>query len=220
MMKILLLEDEAMLRSSIKEFLEELDCEVDDFFDGKDALKAFESDEYDALLLDINVPSMDGYGLLEKVRQTNTLKPVIFITAMTDIDDITKAYNLGCSDYLKKPFGLQELWLRLKSIVGIVATKEAPLLKLSKSYGYDKKRKTMMYGDKEFSLSKKHLAIIELLAGNIGFCVPLESFRGFAWDREDIDDATIRTEINRLKKLLSEDFIINIKGVGYKIEKF
>jgi len=218
-MKILLLEDEAMLRSSVKEFLEELECSVDDFFDGKDALRAFEENEYDALLLDINVPGLDGFELLESVRVKNPLKPVIFITAMTDIEEITRAYNLGCSDYIKKPFGLQELWLRLKSIVNIIGTKEENGIKLSKKYSFDKKRKALLYENREFTLSKKHLEILELLVKNIGFCVPLENFRSFVWYREDIDDATIRAEINRLKKLLSEEFIINIKGVGYKIER-
>lgn len=218
-MKILLLEDETMLRSSIKEYLEELGCEVDDYFDGKIAFEAYKNSEYDALLLDINVPSMDGFGMLSSVRENNPLKPVIFITAMTDIEDITRAYNLGCSDYLKKPFGLQELWLRLKSIVHIVSTKEEPLLKLTQNYCYDKKRAVLLRDGKEFALSKKHSSIIELMVKNIGYCVGLDSFRSFVWDREDIDDATIRTEINRLKKLLTDDFIVNIKGVGYKVDK-
>jgi DNA-binding response OmpR family regulator len=218
-MKVLLLEDEAMLRSSIKEFLEDLDCLVDDFYDGLSALKAFENCEYDALLLDINVPNLDGFGLLESVRKKDELKPVIFITAMTDIEDITKAYNLGCSDYIKKPFGLQELWLRLKNIVSIVGTKEQTMLKLSNHYSYNKERKALLFQGNQFDMSKKHMGIIELLVNNIGFCVPLDSFRNIVWGREDIDDATIRTEINRLKKLLNEDLIVNIKGVGYRIEK-
>ncbi len=122
-MKILLLEDEAMLRSSIKEFLEALGSEIDDFFDGAQALCALRENMYDVLVVDINVPSLNGYELLEEVRKKDKNLPVIFITAMTDIDDITKAYNLGCSDYLKKPFKLEELWLRINQIFKLMEGK-------------------------------------------------------------------------------------------------
>jgi len=219
-MKIFLLEDEAMLRSSIKEFLEELDNEVIDCFDGDDALDILKNESFDALILDICVPGCDGYGVLEYIRATEPLLPVVLITAMTDIDDITKAYSLGCSDYLKKPFRLQELWLRLQNITKLVSAKE-PIntVRLCESYAWDKKQKALMQKGSVMSLTKKHTDILDLLIQNIGFCVPLERFRLSVWGREDIDDATIRAEINRLKKILGEEFVTNVKGMGYKIEK-
>jgi len=218
-MKILLLEDEAMLRSSIKEFLEALGSEVDDFFDGGEALAALRENVYDVLVVDINVPTLNGYELLEEVRIKDKNLPVIFVTAMTDIDDITKAYNLGCSDYLKKPFKLEELWLRINQIFKLMEGKNSNILILSPKYRYDKKHKVLYYENKEQTLSRKHLHIIELLASNINFTFDFDTFRRRVWERDDIDDATIRTEINRLRKLLKEDLIINAKGLGYKLEK-
>jgi two-component system, OmpR family, response regulator len=219
-MRILLLEDEAMLRSSIKEFLEELGNDVIDCFDGDTALDILKAESFDALVLDICVPGCDGYGVLEYVRQKEPFLPVVFITAMTDIDDISKAYALGCSDYLKKPFRLQELWLRLVSITKLISAKEpVNTLKLGEKYGWDKKQKALMQNGSVMSLTKKHTDILELLIQNIGFCVPLERFRSSVWGREDIDDATIRAEISRLKKILGEEFVANVKGVGYKIDK-
>ncbi len=218
-MKILLLEDEAMLRSSIAEFLRELGSEVDDFFDGADALDAVKNNTYDVLVVDINVPTLDGYGLLEEVRKKDKTLPLIFITAMTDIDDITKAYNLGCSDYLKKPFKLEELWLRINQIFKLMEGKNSNILILSPKYRYDKKHKILYYENKEQALSRKHLQIIDLLASNTNFTFDLDAFRNRVWERDDIDDATIRTEINRLRKLLKEDLITNAKGLGYKLEK-
>jgi len=218
-MKILLLEDEAMLRSSIKEFLVALGSDVDDFFDGAEALASMKQNIYDVLVIDINVPTLSGYDLLEEVRQKDKSIPVIFITAMTDIDDITKAYNLGCSDYLKKPFKLEELWLRISQIFKLMEGKNSNILILSPKYRYDKKHKALYYENKEQTLSRKHLHIIDLLASNTNFVFDFDAFRRRVWERDDIDDATIRTEINRLRKLLKEDLIINAKGLGYKLEK-
>lgn len=218
-MKILLLEDEAMLRSSIAEFLKELGSDVDDFFDGADALDAVKNNAYDVLVVDINVPTLNGYEFLEEVRKKDKTLPLIFITAMTDIDDITKAYNLGCSDYLKKPFKLEELWLRINQIFKLMEGKNSNILILSPKYRYDKKHKILYYENKEQALSRKHLQIIDLLASNTNFTFDLDAFRHRVWERDDIDDATIRTEINRLRKLLKEDLIINAKGLGYKLEK-
>lgn len=218
-MKILLLEDEAMLRSSIAEFLRELGSKVDDFFDGADALDAVKNNIYDVLVVDINVPTLNGYEFLEEVRKKDKTLPLIFITAMTDIDDITKAYNLGCSDYLKKPFKLEELWLRINQIFKLMDGKNSNILILSPKYRYDKKHKILYYENKEQVLSRKHLQIIDLLASNTNFTFDLDAFRNRVWERNDIDDATIRTEINRLRKLLKEDLIINAKGLGYKLEK-
>ncbi len=218
-MKILLLEDEAMLRSSIKEFLEALGGEVDDFYDGGEAFAALQKKAYDALVVDVNVPTLNGYALLEEVRQKDKNLPIVFITAMTDIEDITKAYNLGCSDYLKKPFKLEELWLRINQIFKLMEGKNANIVILSPKYRYDKKHKILYYENKEQALSRKHLHIIDLLASNMNFVFNFDSFRSRVWERDDIDDATIRTEINRLRKLLKEELIINAKGLGYKLEK-
>jgi len=174
---------------------------------------------FDVLVVDINVPTLNGYELLEEVRAKDKNLPVIFITAMTDIDDITKAYNLGCSDYLKKPFKLEELWLRINQIFKLMEGKNSNILILSPKYRYDRKHKILYYENKEQTLSRRHLHIIDLLASNTNFTFDFDAFRRRVWERDDIDDATIRTEINRLRKLLREDLITNAKGLGYKLEK-
>jgi DNA-binding response OmpR family regulator len=138
---------------------------------------------------------------------------------MTDIDDITKAYNLGCSDYLKKPFKLEELWLRVGQIFKLMDGKNSNILLITQKYRYDKKHKVLYYENQEQPLSKKHLHIIDMLASNTNFTYDFDAFRRRVWERDDIDDATIRTEINRLRKLLKEEIIINLKGLGYKLDK-
>ena len=115
-MKILLLEDELMLQSSIEEYLIHLGHVVSSFAKGDFALESLKNEPYDILILDINVPHVDGFELLEHLRNSDILTPTIFISALVEIDDITKAFSLGASDYLKKPFHLKELGLRLNNI--------------------------------------------------------------------------------------------------------
>lgn len=218
-MKILLLEDERMLRSSIKEYLGMLQNEVDDFSDGTSALEALRAREYDLFLLDIGVPEKSGFEVMEEIRAQKINRPVIFITASTEIEEIARAYELGCADYLKKPFKLQELWLRVTQIFRLLGISESDTVKLSRHYRYDKKRKVLILDGDIQPLTPKHQAIIDLLVENIGYCVDLERFKDAVWHRPDVDEATIRAEVGRVRKLLKDDLIQNTKGLGYKIEK-
>ena len=115
-MKILLLEDESMLRSSIEEYLEALGHKVLSFGNGEEAYEAIKSDVFDLLILDINIPKMNGFSLLKSLNEIEQAYPSIFISANVDIEDISKAFELGAYDYLKKPFHLKELVLRIDKI--------------------------------------------------------------------------------------------------------
>jgi DNA-binding response OmpR family regulator len=217
-MKILLLEDEVMLNESIQEFLEELGHTIDTFFDGLDAYEAIKKNAYDLLILDINVPNMDGLTFLERIHELKIHVPTIYISALVDIEDISRAYNLGCYDYLKKPFHLKELALRLDRIV---LSTEVPRvqLRLSKNYSYNQEHSTLLFNGIPQTLTKRQSQIIDLLARNRGRVVDFEQFNNYVWDDVIVDNATIRAEINRLKKFLQEDVIHNVRGMGYMIDK-
>lgn len=219
-MKILLLEDENMLLTSITEFLESLGHSVDAFYDGKDAYDAIVDGDFDLMIMDINVPTIDGFELLEKVREIGTYTPVIFISAMVDIKEITKGFSLGCSDYIKKPFHLKELELRINNITKLGIAKSKNHLVLSKNYSFDKSRKELLFNGEIVELTKRQMEIIDLLARNAPSIVDFDHFRDVIWDDEPIDNASIRAEVSRFRKMLKDDFIKNIRGVGYKIEKF
>jgi len=217
-MKILLLEDEIMLNESIQEFLEAQGHVVDTFFNGLKAYEAIKENSYDLLILDINVPGMDGLSFLEKIHELKIHVPTIYISALVDIEDISRAYTLGCYDYLKKPFHLKELALRLDRIV---LSNETPRvhLRLSKNYSYDQEHSTLLFNGVPQTLTKRQSQIIDLLARNRGHVVDFEQFCIYVWDDQVVDNATIRAEINRLKKFLQEDIISNIRGMGYMIDK-
>ena len=217
-MKILLLEDEVMLNESIQEFLESEGHTVKSYVDGLEAFDDLKSNSYDLLILDINVPGMDGLTFLERLHELKIHAPAIYISALVDIEDISRAYTLGCYDYLKKPFHLKELALRLDRIV---LSSEVPRvhLRLSKNYSYDQEHNTLLFQGEPQVLTKRQSQIIDLLARNRGRVVDFEQFTLYVWDELIVDNATIRAEVNRLKKTLNEDVIINVRGMGYMIDK-
>jgi len=217
-MKILLLEDEVMLNESIVEYLESQGHQIDTYFDGLKAFESIKKTSYDLLILDINVPGMDGLSFLEKIHSLKIHVPTIYISALVDIEDISRAYDLGCYDYLKKPFHLKELSLRIDKVK---LSNEVPRvhLRISKNYSYDQEHSTLLFEGKEQILTKRQSQIIDLLARNRSRVVDFEMFRIYVWDEQIIDNATIRAEINRLKKSLFEDVIINVRGMGYMIDK-
>ncbi|MDQ7044122.1 MAG: response regulator transcription factor [Sulfurimonas sp.] len=217
-MKILLLEDEVMLNESICEYLHSDGHKVDSFFDGVSAYEKVKESSYDLLILDINVPGIDGLHFLEKLHKLKIHTATIYISALVDIEDISRAYDLGCYDYLKKPFHLKELSLRLDRVQLAYCTPRIHL-RLSKNYSYDQEHSTLLFAQEPCTLTKRQSQIIDLLARNRGMVVDFEQFGIYVWDEQVVDNATIRAEVNRLKKYLQEEIIINVRGMGYMIEK-
>lgn len=217
-MKILLLEDESLLNDSITQYLEKLGHVVQSYKDGQKAFDAID-DNFDLLVLDINVPSLSGFELVEKLNNQQICIPIIFTSALIDISDITKGYELGCMEYMKKPFHLQELGIKINQLMKNSTHKQNHIL-LSKNYSFDKGSRTLYFQNDPQELTKKQIDIIELLALNINMVVDFERFRIDVWDAEPIDNPTIRAEISRLNKVLKEDFIKNIRGLGYKVDRY
>ena len=217
-MKILLLEDELMLNDAISEYLKGIGHMVESFTDGEDVVENVDA-SFDLLIMDINVPKKDGFEILEDLNKKKMFIPTIYISALIDIEDITKAYNLGCREYIKKPFHLEELGIKINQILKKDQNSTSHM-RLSENYSYSKDKQTLYFGGEPQTLTKKQLEIIHILALNINMIVDFERFRIDIWGGENIDNPTIRAEISRLKKALKEDFIKNIRGLGYKIDRY
>lgn len=217
-MKILLLEDDILLNKAIETFLSKQGHEVVTFRDGKLALDAIEAYIFDLLLLDINVPKISGLELLEKIHQLKIEIPTIFISALIDIEDISKAFELGCYDYMKKPFHLKELVLRIDKILQSSYIPKAHI-RLSRNYSLDVESSILRFKGEVQVLSPRQLQIIHLLANNRNMIVDYAQFSEYVWNDSEIETPTIRAEVNRLKKILKEDIIINVRNMGYLIKR-
>ncbi len=191
---------------------------VKSFREGQEALTSFEEEIYDLLILDINVPNIDGLELLEILHEKKIQTPTIFISALIDIEDISRAFELGCHDYLKKPFHLKELIMRIDKIL---KTTYIPTthLRLSKNYSLDLEFSTLRFNTEVQVLSARQMKIITLLARNRSRVVEYELFMEYAWDGMDVGIPTIRAEVNRLKKTLKEEVILNVRNMGYMIKR-
>ena len=217
-MKILLLEDEYSLRLSIKEFLEDCNYAVDDFADGLEAYDAIYSKSYDLLLLDVNVPSMDGFALLQAIRKDENKTPAIFLTSMVDMQNLQEGYKKGCCDYIRKPFDLVELELRIKQAVKSFYLQNDEIIALGEDVHYDMLSGKLTQSGKEIVLRKIEKDILELLIKNKNIVVSMQMFQEGVWG-DYVEPATIRVQVNNLKQKLPDSIIQNRRGMGYIIER-
>ena len=217
-MKILLLEDEYSLRISIEEFLTDIGYEVDGFTDGLEAYDAIYEKTYDLLLLDINVPSLNGLELLRKLRADSLKMPAIFLTSMTDMQDLKEGYKRGCCDYIRKPFDLEELELRIEQALASFAGDESSLVNISCDISYDMKKSRLTVENEEVVLRKTEQDILEVLLKHKNAVVSTEMLQDEVWG-EYVEPATIRVQLNNLRKKLPYELIQNRRGLGYIIER-
>lgn len=218
-MRVLLLEDELMLQSAITEYLTDIGYEVDAFDEGLEVYKHVTDSQYDLFIFDINTPGMDGLTLLTKLQEEKIHVPTIFISAITEIEQISHAYELGCYDYLKKPFHLKELGLHIERLFKIADIRAKNFVKISKMYCYNLEKKTLLFDGEEQILTNKQTQIMELFAANINRVVDFDMLRHYVWDDHPVDNAIIRAEIHRVRQTLNEDLITTIKGIGYILSK-
>jgi len=213
-MKILLLEDEEALCKNLKRFLTIKGYEVDSYEDGETLFDEANLFEYDFFIFDINVPSIDGFELLTYIKNKKIETPLIFISAMVGIEEVTKGFNLGCSDYLKKPFEPEELELRLKNIKNDFSTHKR--LDLPGGLTYDFDTKSVYKGDESLYVSKQQSKILYLIMKHNGHVVTFDTIADYAYEDDFRDMHTISSHIRDIRKIIGSETIKNVRGVGYK----
>ena len=214
-MKILLLEDEEVLCYNIQKFLTLKGYHVDAYLDGGHLLEQANLYEYDFFIFDINVPDVNGFELLRYIKDKQIQTPLIFISALIGIEEISKAFKLGCSDYLKKPFALEELELRIKNINKSFTSQEK--IHLHGGLIYDLHRKAVFDQDKKVELSKKQNEILYLIVKYNGNVVSFDTIADYAYDDIFRDTHTISSHIRDIRKVIGATTIKNVRGVGYKL---
>jgi two-component system, OmpR family, response regulator len=219
-MKILLLEDDLILNEIIEEHLQSKNYNVVSTFTGDEAQDIIYSQTFDLMLFDVNVPNINGFELLENLRKNGIKTPTIFITSANMVEDIEKGFNSGCDDYIKKPFELRELDLRIENIKRLHNISSLSSIKISEDVFLDKDSLMININGNKIHIAQKESEVLEYLIKNRNKSVSIEELSTNVWAYEESPIAsTIRTYIKNLRKIIGEDSIINIRGVGYRFNK-
>ena len=215
-MKILLLEDDLILSEVIVEHLEYYNYDVTPIYNGVDAETLLFEEKFDLLLLDVNVPLLNGFELLKSLRESGNHTPTIFITSMNSSKDVSEGFELGANDYLKKPFEMIELKARIDNIKRHFKIDDERILKVSSLVSYDFEKYILYLEKREERLSKKEGEILSYLLHNRGKVISNDELMVNVWSYDTAPTpATIRTYIKTLRKHLGEEMISTIRGVGY-----
>lgn len=218
-MKILLLEDEIDYQETIAEYLESLGYEVEAYENGTDALNAIYDKSFHLLLLDIRVPGMNGYEIVKKIREDDNDIPVIFLTSLTDIDNLSIGYELGCNDYIRKPFATQELKYRVEQTLKLFyfhTNKER--ISLNYGYSYDTTDNEIIFEDKVVQLTQKEKKVFHYLVSRIDKYVQTKDLWEDVWDYKMVTEAYIRMCIKKIRAKTRYELIDSAKGLGYKVD--
>ena len=165
-------------------------------------------------ILDIEVPGANGFEVIKWIKQVNNTIPIIFITAYTDIDTIEKAYSLGCTDYLKKPFDLIELFLRVQQLVGINTDIN---IKLNEYIIFDMNNEQLSKNNIICKLTKIQRSILKILIKNKNSIVTYELLINEIWNGNFIKVNTIASHVKELRKYIPKDMIESIRAEGYRL---
>ena len=208
--KILLLEDDRLLAETLHEMLEENTYEVDLAVTGDEAADLSYENSYDLYIFDINVPDIDGFELLDSLRNANDQTPTIFISALVDIKNIAKGFELGAEDYLKKPFFPEELLIRVKAKLPLTSD-----LFISGDFSFDEQNNAYTYKGERLSLGNSQQALFKSLYENRGKVVDKEILLECL---ENPSSTALRVAINKLKQTTGLS-VENLRGVGYVLEE-
>ncbi len=216
-MRLLVVEDEPELLSVISRSFREENYAVDEARDGEDGLYLAKVWEYDAIILDVMLPKMDGWTLLTKLRQVRKT-PVLLLTARDSVNDRVRGLDVGADDYLVKPFALAELLARVRALIRRAAGQPSPLL----SFGditIDTGAKKVTREMQEIVLTAREYAIVELLIRHRGEVVTRTRIYEHIFDENDDSLSNlVEVHVSNVRKKLGKDFITTRRGMGYVID--
>lgn len=216
-MKILLAEDDVMLGNSMEKGLTQADFTVDWVRTGSHAQTALKTQSYDAALLDIGLPQINGLDILKALRQQGNHTPVLVVTARDAVRDRVAGLNLGADDYLTKPFDLDELVARIHALIRRQSGRSQPQIRLGR-LEIDPLQHTVRLGDQALALSPREYDLLLALMEKPGAVLSIDQLedRLYGWDEEVASNA-VEVHLHHLRRKLGEPWIRNVRGVGYKI---
>jgi len=216
-MKVLLIEDDIQLNTTITNFLQSTSYDVTSLFDGEVAIDTIDKTNFDLYLIDINIPNINGLEIVKYIRQKDNTTPIIMITASMELSNFQTAFKNGCNEYIKKPFFLEELEIRINNLL---IKEENTIIQISKSISYDMEYEELKINSKVIQLRKKERKLLTILLQNINHTVTTNEIHSFVWENEIKENYPLRQLINELRKKFDngEKFIFSDIGIGYKFE--
>lgn len=219
--KIILAEDEPALAQIIKESLETRNFEVVHCKNGEEAFLEFSKNRPDILVLDVMMPKKDGFTLAKEIRKTDKKIPIIFLTAKSQTQDVVDGFHFGGNDYLKKPFSMEELIVRIHALLDRISTnKQEENLQIG-NYSLNIIKQTLHHSENTISLTHRETSLLQLLIENKNDILDRSIILKKIWGDDDFfNGRSMDVFITKLRKKLSLDpniHIINIRNQGYKL---
>ena len=222
-MLILLVEDESDLAELTIDFLETLNIECDYAFDGANALTLIEKNHYDVIVLDVNMPRMDGFSVCEKVRSLGNSTPIIFLTAHDSLADKLNGFSLGADDYLTKPFELEELAVRIQVLAKRETKTTIPELFTLNTLSIDYQQRSVSRSGRLIALSPTQWQLLILLAKNSPNIVDRITIEDKIWPDQTPTKDMLKTLIFRLRNLVDNadepKLVHTIRGAGISLKE-
>ena len=221
--RILYVEDETFLAKIVTESLESRGYEIRWVDDGAAAMPAFNSFDPDICVLDIMLPNQDGYAIAREIKQQDSNMPVIFLTAKSQTEDVLEGFGAGGNDYLKKPFSVEELIVRMENLLSLASRNHrAPVndtVELGK-FSFDARRMTLSMGEEKRKLSHREVELLKLLAEYRNLPIERRKILMTVWGDDNLfNSRNLDVYITRLRKYFKPDpnlQILTLKGVGYQ----
>lgn len=220
--RILLAEDERDLTLIVSDTLRQQGYDVAVAYDGIQGLAKFKAEGADLIVADVMMPRLDGFAMAREIRRASPNTPIIFLTAKSTIDDVEEGFEIGANDYIKKPFELRELIVRIKALLR--DKPNAPADKVTYPLGdyiFDASNQILVFGANETAISNIEARILEKLAQNIGKTVDASALMIAVWQRDEPSNRnSLHGYIHKLRRALRHDpniAIINQRGFGYML---
>lgn len=222
-MKMLIVEDEPKTGDYLRQGLTEAGFLADLARTGTDGLHLALTGDYDLLILDVMLPGLDGWHLLETLRRRGNALPVLFLTARDQVEDRVKGLELGADDYLVKPFAFSEFLARVRTLLRRGKSSLEPTVLQIADLELDLLRRRVQRGGRRIDLTAKEFALLELLLRRQGEVLPRSLIASQVWDINfDSDSNVIEVAIRRLRSKMDDDFdpklLRTIRGMGYVLE--
>ncbi len=218
-MRVLVIEDEPDLLTVLAQSLREAGYAVDTASDGREGLFKAQGGEYDALLLDLMIPRLDGWALLKTLRAGGNSVPVLVLTARDALPDRVRGLDTGADDYLTKPYELQELLARLRAIIRRSAGKPSSSVEVG-DIVIDTVKRTVLKAGQAVALTAREYALVEYLALHRGELVTRSMLYDHLFDEDDDSLSNlVDVHVSNIRKKLGKDFIVTRRGQGYLLDE-